>query len=82
MQLQNNTRFQEEYKLFYDKLQLVSDPNTKLTAEHLLLELVQETINLDNQHHELPFKKSVSENFNASRNKLITIRKKLVSLLG
>ena len=82
MQLQNNTRFQEEYQLFYDKLQLVTDTSVKLAAEQLLRELVQETRNLDTQHYELPIKKPSADGFNISRSKIITIRKKLALLLN
>lgn len=81
MLLQNNPKFQQEYKEFTDKINSLSNNKIKLEAQRLLRDLLSEVKRLDHNHSELNFQNQLPDSVSLTRNKLFEIRKNLKKLL-
>lgn len=80
--LQKNPRFQQEYREFSEKINLLSNEKAKLEAQKLMRDLVTEVKRLDHSHQELNFQRQLPDDIGHSRNKLTEIRKKISKILN
>jgi hypothetical protein len=79
MRLEKNERFVKEYSEFDRKISKISDDRIKKDMTQLLNQLLGEVRELDRKHQDLVISANVLSNATENREKLQTIRKKIVT---
>ena len=80
LELIKSQRFQEEYKMYRDSIDAITNDEVRVQAEALLKNLVNEVKKLDNQHQEMFSGNQIPMALGDSRSGIITLRKKLDKL--
>jgi hypothetical protein len=81
LELIKSQRFQTEYQEYRAKIEKITSVDTKNQAINLLGTLVNEVKKLDNQHQEMFTGNQVPMGLGDIRSSIVTIRKKLDTLL-
>jgi len=81
LELIKSQRFQTEYLNYQDKIEKITDDNIKSQAAGLLKTLVNEVKTLDSQHQEMFSGNQVPMGLGDVRGGIVSIRKKLDTLL-
>jgi hypothetical protein len=81
LELIKSERFQKEYQDYYAKIEQITSSETKNQATILLKTLVNEVRKLDNQHQEMFAGNRVPMGLSDARSGIVSIRKKLDTLL-
>jgi hypothetical protein len=81
LELIKSSRFQAEYQEYCAKIEQITSSDTKNQATILLKTLVNEVRKLDNQHQEMFSGNQVPMGLSDARSGIVSIRKKLDTLL-
>lgn len=81
LELVKSQRFQEEYRIYCDKIEKITSADIKNQATILLKTLINEVKTLDNQHQEMFAGNQIPMGLSDVRSSVISIRKKLDTLL-
>ena len=81
LELIKSSRFQAEYQEYCAKIEQITSSETKNQATILLKTLVNEVRKLDNQHQEMFTGNQIPMGLSDARSGIISIRKKLDTLL-
>lgn len=81
MLLEKNSKFSIEYKDFSQRVQQITDEKIKTETSNLLNQLVSCVRHIDDQHRNLAFQQTLSENASTLRFDIARIRKKLGQIL-
>jgi two-component sensor histidine kinase len=81
LSLLKSNRFQTEYKMFVEKINLVTDEQDKSQLNELLRQMINEVKKLDSYHEELTRSHMLPMGLDDSKHRLADYRKKIVKKL-
>ena len=81
LSLLNSERFQKEYAVYRSRINNITNQDVRIHAEMLLRNLVNEIKKFDTQHQEMLTANKISLELNDVRNGMLSIRKKINTLL-
>ena len=79
MKLQDNPRFQEDYKRYQREISAITDEKVKQTMTELLMNFSRQVASIDQQHTQLLFSNKLPADVADARFKLTECKKKLDS---
>ena len=77
MQLIKHPRFQQEYKQWTEKINLVKEQDVKIELNRLLSQLVGEVKRIDSHHSELAGRTGLDMTINETRQNITDLRRKI-----
>lgn len=81
MQIAKSKKFLDEYQSFKTQIDRIENKPVKDELTRLLNDLVNEVKSLDKKHDQLMFETKLPESVSDHRNKLVELRKKILSKL-
>lgn len=82
MLLEKNSKFSIEYTNFNQRIRKIENEKIKTEATNLLNQLVSYVRRIDNQHKDLAFQQTLSEDISTIRLDIARTRKRLTQILN